>query len=119
VSIGVNAFGEFSKSVLPGAPGRCSGGVRVSPGRRSSGYGLLCRPLLPFSRRRGRVQALENSPKAGGTHTRTREEVICSTEFCGTDLGIPHTRTREEHPRFVRILTKRFNSLNNRVRILT
>ena len=30
-----------------------------------------------------------------------------------------HTRTREEHPRFVRILTKRFNSLNNRVRILT
>ena len=53
MSIGVNAFGEFSKSVLPGAPGRCSGGVRVSPGRRSSGYGLLCRPLLPFSRRRG------------------------------------------------------------------
>ena len=65
------------------------------------------------------MQALQNSAKAGGTHTRTREEVICSTEFCGTDLGIPHTRTREEHPRFVRILTKRFNSLNNHVRILT
>ena len=44
------------------------------------------------------MQALENSPKAGGTHTRTREEVICSTEFCGTDLGIPHTRTREAQP---------------------
>jgi hypothetical protein len=50
---GANAFAEFCRSVLPGAPGRCSGGVRVSPGRRSSGYGLLCRPLLPFSRRRG------------------------------------------------------------------
>ena len=36
-------------------PAWCSGGVRVSPGRRSSGYGLLCRPLLPFSQRRGRV----------------------------------------------------------------
>ena len=43
------------------------------------------------------MQALENSPKAGGTPT----------------------RTREEHPRFVRILTKRFNSLNKVVRILT
>ena len=64
---------------------------------RSSAYGLMCGSLLPFSRRRGRVQALENSPKAGGTHT----------------------RTREEHPRFVRILTKRFNSLNKVVRILT
>ena len=63
---GANAFGEFSKSILPGARGRCSGGVRVSPGRRSSGYGLLCRPLLPFSWRRGRVQALQNSAKAGG-----------------------------------------------------
>ncbi len=48
-------FWRILQKRLPGAPGRCSGGVRVSPGRRSSGYGLLCRPLLPFSRRRARV----------------------------------------------------------------
>jgi DNA-binding XRE family transcriptional regulator len=24
------------------------------------------------------------------------EEAICSTEFCGTDLGIPHTHTQQE-----------------------
>jgi len=43
---------ENSPKALHGS-GRCSGGVRVSPGRRSSGYGLLCGPLLPFLREGG------------------------------------------------------------------
>ena len=51
-------------------PGR--GGVMVGTGGmetwarvRSSTYGLMCGSLLPFSRRRGRVQDLQNSAKAG------------------------------------------------------
>ena len=74
-----------------------AGGMETWARVRSSAYGLMCGSLLPFSRRRG--------PGAG------------FGEFCkgrGT-----HTHTREEHPRFVRILTKRFNSLNKVVRILT
>ena len=43
-----------------------AGGMETWARVRSSAYGLMCGSLLPFSRRRGRVQALQNSDKAGG-----------------------------------------------------
>jgi len=42
------------------------GGMETWGGRRSAAYlPQCCGPLLPFLREGGRVQALENSPKAG------------------------------------------------------
>jgi len=59
------------------------GGMETWGGRRSAAYASMCGSLLPFSRRRGRVQALQNSAKAGGTHTHTREEAIgCNLDKC-------------------------------------
>jgi len=52
--------------------------------------GLSCR----FSGRAGRVQALQNSAKAGGTHTRTREEAIDCFVRILTKHAFPHPRAR-------------------------
>ena len=83
---------------------------------------------------REEAMLLENSPKAfAPPHTaRDRGCGRCNSEERRQQVGIyskfilvseitkdRRTRTREEHPRFVRILTKRFNSLNKVVRILT
>jgi len=53
----------------------------------------------------------------GHPHPHARGGTFC--RILQKSTLVPRTYTREEHPRFVRILTKRFNSLNNRVRILT
>ena len=73
------------------------GGMETWARVRSSAYGLMCGSLLPFSRRRGRVQALQNSAKAGGTHTRTREEAILYGFRQVSKIGKDRrTHTREE-----------------------
>ena len=99
------------------------GGMETWGGRRSAAYASMCGPLLPFLREGGPGAGFAEFCKGRGTphpHARGGDDKILYGfgQVSETDKD-RRTRTREEHPRFVRILTKRFNSLNKVVRILT